>query len=963
MGGSGPVQVEVLGPLRVVDAADVDITPSGAMQRRLLALLVLRRDQVVTADRAIDVLWPSQPPRDPLGALHNQVSRLRKALPELDIASRGDGYLLASARLDVDADRLAGAVHAGDSASLEPVLARWRGSAYPELADADEGRVEAARLEELRVRARELWAEHRLVVGGPADVVPELAALVDEHPLREVPVSLLMDALDRAGRRAEALRAYDAFRRRLGEELGIEPSPALAARHAAMLSGAEAPDVPVSSPTPPLSAPGASVRRLPVPATRIIGRDTLLRDAVSAVGAHRVVSLVGPGGVGKTRLAIELGHVLPRSGDRPVAMIGLNATPAPVVVERVAAELGIEPRAGVDLVDRIADVLAGDPLVLVLDGCEHALDPIATLVERVVAACPGVAVVATSQERLRVPGEKVLPVPSLPSGGGDPGEAPAVALFVERARAAAPAVELTEGDLATVAEVTRRLDGLPLAIELAAARLHTHSLAEVAAGLDERFSLLSAGYRSSIRHGSLRAAVSWSYELLDGRLRQLLTQLSVFAGSFTVTDVAAVCRLDPPVTAIDLAQLAERSLATRTDSGRYCLLETLRAFGAEQLRSSGQEEAVRRRHAEHYVTWMEERDRRLADDGPNSLLTIEAAVPDLRAALDHLLAVGRVDLASRLMAVVRDFAFFRPRPDVLAWADRVTDADPDGHAPAAPRVAMASAYAAWMAGDVAGSASRAERALALAEAAGGPIHADVLTVCGTTALVDGRLDEAIIWYRRAAAAATESGDPSEAVYAAATELLARAYAGDPSAPARADRLVAEVGRAETTYSAYTFYCAGEAALGVDDDLARVRLTRAVELAERTGASFVTGLAGASRASIEARVGDAEVAAAEYRWLIPHWRRAGVWSTQWTMLRSIAMLLGRLGRWHEAAVLEGAVRATDEGHRIFGADEQALASLAAAAERALGGDAYREALGAGAALDGDAAASLALRALG
>lgn len=953
------VRVEVLGPLRVLDATGTDVTPTGTLQRRLLAFLVLRRDRGVNASEAIEALWPERLPRDAAAALQNQISRLRRALPAATISSTGDGYSLASEGLEVDADVLADAIHLADRDAstldrLDAIVARWPGPAYPELADVDDGRIEAFRLEELRVRVLEVRAECRLAIGEAGAVVPELSRLVDEHPLRERPRSLLMEALERDGRRVEALRTYDDFRRRLGDDLGIEPSPALAAQHVALLDGT----APAAASASDRVATPNTVSRLPVPATSLIGREELLDGAAAAVEQHRIVTLVGPAGVGKTRLAVELGHRLRVDDDRPVAMCELAAVAPADVVEQVAAGLGIEPRAGTEPTERLADVLAGGPLVLLLDGCEHALDPVAGLVERLVGRCPALRVVVTSQERLRVPGEQVLSVPALGSNDGD---APAVRLFVERARAAA-AAELTETELEVVAEITRRLDGLPLAIELAAARLHTHELAEVAAGLDERFSFLSSGYRGSTRHGSLRAAVSWSYDLLDDRLQRVLAQLSVFAGTFSAADAAAVCELDPTLRADDLAQLVERSLVVRSDGGRYTLLETLRAFGAEQLDAGGATDLVRDRHAGHFVTWVDEANRRLFDSGLGAIAAVEAALPDLRVALDHLLAGGHVDRASRLVAALRYFGFFRPRPDVLAWADRVAAADPDGSDPRAPLVEVARAYAAWLVGDVAGSAARSERALELSRAAGS-VPSAVSEWCGTVALIEGRLDEAADWYRQGVVAAVEAGDDAERRFVAATELLALAYAGAPSGPTRADEVVTEMGDAETAQAAYGWYCAGEAVLGVDDELARSRLTRAVQLGELTGASLVVGLAGASRASIDARVGDPAVAVEAYRWLIPHWRRAGVWSTQWTMLRSIAMLLERLGRCREAAVLEGAVRSTVEGHRIFGADEEALSALGVACRRALGEEGYAAARREGTQLGGDAAADFALHALG
>ncbi|HEX5944722.1 MAG TPA: BTAD domain-containing putative transcriptional regulator, partial [Acidimicrobiales bacterium] len=526
----GRVRVEVLGPIRAVDGAGRDITPDGALQRRLLALLVLRRGRVVPVDTAVDALWPTAAPRDPVAALQNHVFRLRRGLPDGLISSVGEGYRLDPGLVDLDADRLAAATTAGasdpgaDAAAevIDAILARWHGPAYPELADVDDGRAEAVRLDDLRTRAREALVERRLARGETDGLVVELSSLVDAQPGRETPVALLMAALEATGRRADALRAYDDFRRLLGDELGIEPSPALAARHAELLTSGTAPDATPGAPVASDSTPGGvasdpapggaaaghppSQRRLPAPPTSLVGRDDLVAEVTELAGAHRVVTLVGPGGVGKTRLLFEAGHRLRDAcPDRPVVLCELATAVRPTVADVVADALGIDARPGVPLTERIADLLGDAHVALLLDNCEHVVGPAAELVERLVSTCPHVSVLATSRERLRVSGEQVCTVPTLPVGNDG---APAVQLFVDRARAVAPGFEPDEEARACIAEIVRRLDGLPLAIELAAARLHTHDVAEVAAGLDHRFTLLSSGYRTSSRHASLSAAVS-----------------------------------------------------------------------------------------------------------------------------------------------------------------------------------------------------------------------------------------------------------------------------------------------------------------------------------------------------------------------------------------------------------------------------------------------------------------------
>jgi predicted ATPase/DNA-binding SARP family transcriptional activator len=942
-------RVKILGPIRVWAPDGREVTPDGVLQRRLLALLVLRRGEVVSVNTATDALWGERPPRDPVAALHNHVFRLRRGLPADLVESTATGYRLVPSAIDLDVDRLTTALHADNAdpsiaSTIDAVLARWQGPAYPELDELDDGRAESIRLEELRVRAMERRAEWRLAAGGTDGLVAELAALADQEPLRERPRALLMAALATTGRTVDALRVYDDFRRLLGDELGIEPSTALTTQHADLLAGTS-------------QTAWTPTSRLPIPVTSLVGRDTLVGEVTGAVEAHRLVTLLGPGGVGKTRLLGEVALALRAARlDRPIVLCELANASEESAVDVIAAALAIEGRPGVGLADRLATVIADTELVLALDNCEHVLDPIAALTELLLASCPNVRIVTTSRERLRLPAEQLCPVPTLPCSD----DAPAVRLFVERARAVAPTFDPGSDELAVVGEIVRRLDGLPLAIELAAARLHTLDVDEVAGGLDRRFDLLACGRRTSERHGSLYGAMSWSFSLLDARWQRVFADLSTFTGSFTVADAAAVCGLDADAAADALHQLVERSLVMRAPSRRYMLLETLRAFGAEQLAADQRIELAGGRHARHFVQWIEAANQRMAaSDCPGIIGEIEAALPELRTALDWLLEHRQIELAGRLVAAAFDFGFLRLRPDVLAWAARVIDADPEDHTPLAALLWAIHAYAAWMTGAMAEARVRGDRALRVSEQAGGVVDARVATFAGNLAMFEGRLDDAIEWYRRGRDAAA---DRTQYLLTASTELLALGYASEPTAVDRSVELLAEVGDTRSPYAAYVWYCAGEAQLAVDVERARSCFDGALELAEETSASFVTGVAGASRASIDARGSDPRAAAEQYRRLIAHWRRAGIWSTQWTMLRSVAALLARLGRHREAAALLGAVRATRAGHRIFGADEIVLAELGARLRAALGDDVFEESHRRGAALDGDAAAELGLQAL-
>ena len=957
MAVGAPLAVDVLGPLRVRAADGADATPDGVLQRRLLALLVLRRGHVVPVDSAVEALWPTGPPGNPAASLQSHVSRLRRSLPEGAVSSTSDGYCLDPSVVDLDADRLTELLDRLDDPGdltvedeVGEVLDRWRGPAYPELDEVDDGRAEATRLAELRSALGEASAERRLRAGQLDGLVAEVRNLVGDSPLRERPRALLMAVLAASGRRVDALRAYDDFRRLLADELGIEPSPVLARQHADLLAGDDAISVTAELPS-----------RVPTAPTSLLGRDSLVGEVLDACDGHRIVTLVGPGGVGKTRLLVEIGHRLRTRDGTPVVLCELAPADFATAGDTVAAALGIDARPGIPAAERVGSVVGDRPLVLLLDNCEHVLEPVAELVEHVVARCPRARFVATSRERLRVQGEAVRVVPPLDVEGSG---ATAVTLFLERARAVDPGFDPSPAEVEVVTDVARRLDGLPLAIELAAARLHTHELVEIAAGLDQRFSLLSEGFRRSGRHRSLHATVSWSFDLLDEGLQRVLTDLSVFSGAFAAEDAAVVCELGPSAAVDALARLVERSLVMRAPERRHVLLETLRAFGAERLAESGRADEVGRRHAHHHVHRVGAIQASLADDGSRALTAIDAALPELRTALAWLLDHGDVDRAGELVTHLVDYGFFRLRPDVLNWADAVVAADPDDRSPHASLMWAAKAYAAWMAGDLAHHDEFAERAVRLVTGPDGELRAganpEVPTVRGNCGLFGGRLAEAIDWYGRAVEMAGE--DPVRRSFACATALLALGYSGDPSAMRAADELVAEAGETQSPCTAYAWYCAGEAVAATNRGLAAKRHARALEIAARTQTSAITGLAGASMASLAAQDGDLDSAARAYRELLPHWRRAGMWPTQWTMLRSVASVLAQRGALREAAVLEGAVRSTDAGHRIFGADEQALTELGTRLRAALGDDAYEAARSEGSQIDGDAAVDLALRAL-
>src|SRR6266704_2954258 len=543
------MEIGLLGPL-VVTRDDRPLGLGGAQPRLLLALLALDPGRVVGVDRLVDGIWGANLPGEPANALQVVVSRLRRALaPDQVVVSRPPGYLLAIDPERVDAvrfERLAAAgraaIAAGDaeraSGLLQAALDLWRGDALADFPGVPTARAAATRLEELRLAALEDRIEVDLGLGRQARVIGELQALVEREPLRERLHAQLMRALYATGRQADALGAYQRARAVLAERAGLDPGPELRRLEAHLLAQdpalAIAPELPDAAPPEPGAAadvapraPGATAAvapsNLPAPLTSFVGREEEIAQVRKLLGRGRLVTLVGPGGAGKTRLALEAvtrllaGGEVGRDGAWLVELASLRdpALLPGAVLDAVSPRVELArleaPAAGGEgggAARRPLRALANRHLLLILDNCEHLVEAAANLVETILGACPGVRVLATSREALRVPGELRLPVPALPMPPedlDDPEELLAFdagRLFVERARAVVPSLELGASQARAIVEICRRLDGLPFAIELAAARVNVLPVAELAARLHDRFRLLTTGARWSTGAGS-----------------------------------------------------------------------------------------------------------------------------------------------------------------------------------------------------------------------------------------------------------------------------------------------------------------------------------------------------------------------------------------------------------------------------------------------------------------------------
>ncbi|MFE6924802.1 BTAD domain-containing putative transcriptional regulator [Nocardia sp. NPDC057663] len=677
----------VLGPLTVWTDGGVVVPIPGTKVRALLADLLLAAGQPVSADRLIDDIWGEDPPGNPAGTLAAKASQLRRALEDAEQGSRDlvvsppPGYRLATTAVDALRFRalLAEARTHTDTGkrikTLTAALELWRGPAFDDFRDAEFTRSAIAQLEELRLVAVEELAEARLAEGEYGEVAGDLTRCVTEHPLRERLRAAQLRALYGAGRQAEALDSYEDLRRQLADELGLDPSPELVDLHRSILG---------QDPGLVVTRPRAVVRRrttnIPAQRTELIGRAADLDALADAVGASRLVSLIGPGGVGKTRLATTTAAGLT---DRfphgtwlvELAPLAAETTDADRIADTVAQAVGVRLGDGAQSSTvALGEALAEQELLLVLDNCEHIVEPAADFTELLLGAVPGLRILATSREQLRLAGEDVVAVAPLtvPPSGGDVAaiaQSNAVRLFVTRARAGARDFVLDAGNADAVATLCRRLDGIPLALELAATRVRALGVHEMVARLDDRFRLLATGHRGAPpRQQTLAAMINWSWGLLDEDERLVLRRLAVHAGGCTLEAAESVCaavvpdaEIDPSMVADVIARLVDRSLVQQSGR-RYRLLESVAAFSADRLAEAGEEAAVRRAHHAYYRALAERAAPELyGADQQRWLRRLDSEDANLHAALEGSVRDGDAEAALRLTGALAWYWLLRGR--------------------------------------------------------------------------------------------------------------------------------------------------------------------------------------------------------------------------------------------------------------------------------------------------------------
>ena len=918
------MEFAVLGPLEVRDSGQVVPLRRG-LPRALVTMLVLQRRSPLPVDVIAERLWAEDQPANPRNTVQQLVGYLRRALGapggEL-LVTQESRYALMADDDDVDAHRFerlvdAAAERASDDTAagahdalvaVEAALALWRDEPLVDIAQYEWAEPEIARYQELALRARETSVAALLTLGRNDQAITAARALAESHPLREQVHADLGLALYRAGRQGEALRALSSARRLLATELGLDPGPGLQLVERRILTQDESlqwlppPDLDqiqqdrALRDRPPAHLQRVEPLRLPARDTSLIGRSADLDELERLLGRTRVLTLTGPGGAGKTRIAGELAR---RQNGRPVWFVDLSVlADEELVATTTARAVGAVHGPEQSPVDAIVHTLRELPGLLVLDNCEHVIDAAGALAAALQQGCPDLVQVTTSRRPLRVSGEVTWPVPPLPTPDADDvatadvSEVPAVRLFVERARAVRPDFSLTGDNAADVAAIVRGLDGLPLAIELAAAHADVLSVASIRQRLLDRFDLLESEARDApARQRTLRAVIDSSVSLLDDDERHFFVRLGAFAGSFDLAAAAAVT--GSPEAFRMTASLVRQSLVVTTGVGRYRLLESVRAYAAQALASELDVVDVRSRHCEHLIDLMTQADAGIRADGQDEWLArIHDTLPDLRSALSWSLG---------------------------------------GSAP--QRGALLAAKANWF-WTLEGMLTEAGRWLDIAEAApvdDDSVRAAVLLAVGRIAAPQGDLDRALTTCGESAEISRRLGDDQACADALVTLGIAQWATGDLSAAAAThDEAARLAGRAGDAFLRdLTLALRARTAVDAGDPDAELLIDEAVVRARRSREKHRIGLALAQQARHALLSGNGQTAYNAAQESLVNWQHVGYQEGAVNALNLLARastVLDRPGEAEEFAVQALRVAAAI-GHR--GAMCQSSESLAGA----------------------------------
>ena len=812
----------VLGPVRAWQA-ETELDVGSAQQRAVLATLLLRRGTPVSVEDVIDALWDEDVPSAAVGTVRTYISRLRRVLdagaaagPVIRSVSGGYQVDLSADELDlaVFQRRLADAERARDDndvATWASELARglelWNGTPLAGVPGPFASQ-QRTRLEQLRVSAETTRLRAELDTGDPHRLLAELSALAEEHPLDEQLRELLIIGLYRAGRQADALAAYQDIRSLLASELGIDPGPALQALHGRILR-ADPALMPASAGQPrtaedvlPARSPHGPVLRgnLPAQASSFVGRDEELAQVRALVAGARLVTLTGSGGAGKTRLALQVAAgLLDGTGDG-VWFADLAPLRDPdLVAETVADVLGVPRDPGRPVTEALVEAVGGRSLLVLLDNCEHMVDACAKLADALLRGCPNLALLATSREPLGIGGEWVYRVPSMgvPAEGADTSAiaaSEAVRLLADRAAAQGVPLAWDEEVARVAGRICRRLDGIPMAIELAAARLRAMPAAELEDRLDERFSLLTGGSRAALpRQQTLRAMVDWSWELLTGSEQAVLARLSAFAGGFGLAAAEAVAA-GADVSDLEvlghLGALVDKSLVQFGDSGagpgRYRLLETIRQYAANRVDTDpATASEARIAHRDYYLAFAELAASQLKTAHQAGWLArLDAEADNLRAAIAF--SATQPDLGPGLRLAASLGVYWKVRGRVTEGAEllRALLEAPAARAATLPRAHALAALASLdqHAGDYARADASCLEALPIARAAGAShLVIDLLSKRAWTLKHQGRPGDALTLIESGLELARRLGDLTLTARLLCDQATALNDQGDPAA--------------------------------------------------------------------------------------------------------------------------------------------------------------------------------------
>ena len=897
------VWVGVLGPLALaIDGTPVEVR--GPKRRTLLARLAMSAGQTITTDRLVDALWPQDPPESARASLHSHVSRLRGHLGEAAgrLERHEDGYRLVLDDDELDAwlaesllDR-ARVLAPDDPDRAAHLLAEasglWRGGALGDLAGVPGLDVWAASLEALHREVDEYFARCALDAGHPEEAVRVATELVVADPLGDSAVRLLMRALVRAGRARDALLAAHDHRRHLADHAGLDPTAEFARLEREIAS----------------EAPTSRASLLPRPQTTFVGRASELAALHRLLADEHLVTVTGPGGVGKTRLALEAAHRADAA-----TMLHLSPVTDPASVPHaLAASLDlrvIHP----DVIGACVTLLAaaGDH-VLVIDNCEHLASAVRDVVSALSDGCRDLRVLATSREPLGLAGERTLRLAPLPrpdlAGATGADRGPAVQLFCDRARATRASFAPSPEELTLVSDIVRRLDGVPLAIELAAGRLSSLGLVDLRDRLDHALDLLTDRAAADTRHRTLRSTIEWSYDLLEAHDQQLFRHLAVYPDGFdlgTAERTAEAMDL-PGVAASTLARLVDASVieVDFSPEPRYRMLETLRAFGLDRLQAAAQTEAATSVLIEWAVELADQIERaQTSSDETHADALLRREIQNLRAALHAARQADRIDDAITLVISLHDAATWREMTEVWDWAQELIDDEViDGH-PRGPAVLGAASESAWFRGDTDEAARLARAGFERADTDEGRRWA--LVGLASVALTRGQYRAAI---KHGVQCFELSARPNQGLLIAA---LAATYAGDLDEARRLNDRMGDVVTSPSLIGAHE-YAAGEIASAAGRrDEAEAHYRRAIELAGVSGATFLDGIASVGLVRTLEEAGQTTAALSRYQSLLDYWERTGRWVQQWTTLRNLARLLHTIGETADAAfIVAAADEATD-----------------------------------------------------